>query len=119
MGLERLPEHFKIKEDEQILLTFYYFDERKPSEKSGSFTNLSKLVKECKKYAEMLNQIESMNLPEGFRIDLKIDYQLPTLYFNDLKIKAGDIFELKNIANKNHVTYRQVTDLNNGVEVEL
>ena len=118
MGL-KLPENFKIAEETNLPLTFYYFDERNPKEKSCRFNNLKSLVKDCQKYAFTLSIISKFVLPEGFRIECKIDRQIPILYFENVKIKEGDVFELEGIATKNHLTYRQLTDLNNGLEVEL
>lgn len=121
MGL-KLPENFKIAEETNLPLTFYYFDERNPKEKSCRFNNLKSLVKDCKEYAGILEWIERMarfSLPKGFRIECLIDRQIPVLYFEDVKIQEGDIFELEGIAVKNHLTYRQLIDLNNGLEAEL
>lgn len=118
MGM-KLPEHFKIEEETNLPLTFYYFDERKPKEKSCRFNNLKSLVKDCKEYADKLRIIESFKLPEGFRITVRIDYQIPALYFEEVKIQEGDLFELESIASKNHLVYRQLNELNKGLEVEL
>jgi hypothetical protein len=118
MGM-KLPEHFKIAEEANLPLTFYYFDERNPKEKSCRFNNLKSLVKDCKKYADILDWINHFILPKGFRIECLIDRQIPALYFEDVKIQEGDIFELESIAIKNHLVYKYLNDLNKGLEVEL
>lgn len=118
MGM-KLPEHFKIAEEDHLPLTFYYFDERKPKEKSCRFNNLKSLVRDCREYAAKLRIIEGFSLPTGFRITVKIDYQIPALYFEEVKIQEGDLFELESIASKNHLVYRQLNDLNKGLDVEL
>jgi hypothetical protein len=118
MALEKLPEYFKIKEDITPLM-FYYYDERKPEEKSCIFTNLKNLVHDCKLFASTLKIIEGFELPEGFRIEQKIYSTIAVLYFENLKIKTGDVFELESIARKNHSIYRQLNDLNEGKSVEL
>lgn len=117
--LEKLPENFKIAEETNLPLTFYYFDERKPKEKSCRFNNLKSLVKDCREYADKLRIIESFTLPEGFRITVRMDYQIPALYFEEVKIQEGDLFELESIAAKNHLVYRQLNELNKGLEIEL
>ena len=114
MGL-KIPEYFKIAEEVNLPLTFYYFDERNPKEKSCRFNNLKSLVKDCKEYAGKLGIIENFKLPTGFRITVKMDYQIPALYFEDVKIQEGDIFELESIAHKNHLVYKQLKELNEGL----
>lgn len=118
MALEKLPEHFKIKEDITPLM-FYYYDERNPEEKSCIFTSLKNLVNDCKLFASTLKIIEGFELPKGFRIEQKIYSTIAVLYFENLKIKTGDVFELESIARKNHSIYRQLNDLNEGKAVEL
>ena len=118
MGI-KLPENFKIKEDNHSPLMFYYYDERNIQERSCNFNNLKSLVRDCREYANKLETIEKSRLPEGFRITVKIDYQIPVLYFGKLKIQEGDLFELESIAAKNHLVYKQLNELNKGLEVEL
>ncbi len=119
MALERLPKYFKIKEDNNSPLMFYYYDERNPCERSCNFNNFRSLIIDCKKYAELLKWIENFKLPEGFKIELKIHNQIPSLYFGKIKIKDGDVFELEGIAHKNHSIYNQLKALNEGLEVEI